>query len=126
MADNSRKTILNTLDRIADAIESVEVSQETIAGGVVPPIVYATLSVDTSGDDPVYSCDKTLDEILDAIEAGSFVFMKSGDTFIPLSGFANDKVVFQATSCGQTKLDIVVVEVESDAITVTEESVTLD
>ena len=62
-----------TTNNIPDAIALVTTVASSGGGGGGAEYYYVTISVDTSGEDPVYSADKTIAEINAAKQAGKII-----------------------------------------------------
>ena len=123
ISGDSENTSTSYYEKMASALEKI--SQTGFKGS--PQLMYAALTVDTSSGESVYHCDKTLAQLLAAINNGTYIVMKSGDSYLPLAGYSSTKVVFQDFEIASTKMNLRLVQVEAeDAVTLTEKSVTLD
>ena len=111
-------------DRIADALEVI--AQNGIGSSKQAGIVYATITAEPTEVENVYTyhCDKTLAQLLAAINAGSFIIAKHGDVYSPLYGYTSTKVTFQDFTVGLTTLDLTMIDVEAnDEVTITSKTV---
>ena len=113
-------------ERIANALEVIV--QNGIGSSNQAGIVYASITAAPTEVQGVYTyhCDKTLTELLAAINSGAFVFARHGDVFSPLSGYTNSSVVFQDISIGLNKVDFNTIVVSADSVTITKKEVTYD
>ena len=127
MADEYKINTRDVDDTASVPAGAYYVPTDDIGGTPIPAIVYATITTDVSGDDPVYHCDKTLEELLVAINAGSFVICRHGDVFSPLYGFSQTSVTFSDYYIYNGKLYVSSIEVAAhDAITMTDMTFTAD
>lgn len=122
--DNERKTQLNLLDRIADALEEMSPN---------PRVCWVTLTATTEDDTTTWTSDKYYAELEDAVASGAFVVAKFLDSYIlyaPIFGIdgENKTVAFQVHSVNTTdgKLGIFHFVVGEDSVTETYYTVTLD
>lgn len=122
--DNERKTQLNLLDRIADALEDMTPN---------PRVFWVTLTSTTEDDTTTWSSDKYYADIEDAVTSGAFVVARFPDSLVlyaPICGIdgENKTVMFQVFSVNTTdgKLGIYNFVVGEDAVTATTNTVTLD
>lgn len=115
--------IMDYYDRIADALEVI--AQNGIGSSKQAGIVYATITAEPTEVENVYiyHCDKTLAQLLAAINAGSFIIARHGDVYSSLSGYNNNKVTFQDFTVGPTTLDLTIIEVEANEVTITSKTV---
>ena len=113
-------------DRIADALEVI--AQNGIGSSKQAGIVYATITAEPTEVENVYTyhCDKTLAQLLAAINAGSFVIARHGDVYSPLFGYSSTTVTFQDFDLGLTKASFTIIDVKTDSVTVTKKEITYD
>ena len=127
MADEYKINTRDVDDTASVPAGAYYVPTDDIGGMPIPVIVYATITTDISGDDTVYHCDKTLAELLAAINAGSFVICRHGDVFSPLYGYSQTSVTFSDYYIYNGKLYVSSIEVEAnDTITMTDMTFTAD
>lgn len=113
-------------DRIADALEVI--AQNGIGSSKQAGIVYAIITAEPTEIENVYTyhCNKTLEQLLVAINTGSFIIARHGDVYSPLYGYTNTKVTFQDFTVGSTALDLTMIEVEANGVTITSKTITYD
>jgi len=122
--DNERKTQLNLLDRIADALEEMSPN---------PRVFWVTLTPTTVDDTTTWTSDKYYAELEDAVSSGAFVVAKFPDSFVvyaPIYGIdgENKTVAFQVYNVNTVdgKFNIWNFIVGEDSVTDTHYTVTLD
>ena len=121
---NDVSPTMDYYDRIADALEAI--AQNGVGSSNQAGVVYATISAEPTDIDNVYTyhCDKTLAQLLAAINDGSFVIAKHGDVYSPLFGYNSTKVTFQDFCIGPETLQFTTIEVEAnDTVTITSKTV---
>ena len=127
MADEYKINTRDVDDTASVPAGAYYVPTDDIGGKPAPVVVYATITAGGSGNDAVYHCDKTLEELLAAINAGSFVICRHGDVFSPLYGFSQTSVTFSDYYIYNGKLYVSSIEVAAhDAITMTDMTFTAD
>lgn len=127
MADEYKINVRDVDDTSAVPAGAYYVPQDDIGGQAPASIVYANISTDVSGDDPVYHCDMTLDEIIAAIEAGSYVIARHGDVFSPIVGYSNASAQFVDISLYNGKLNVTSILVAADnTVTTSDATITAD
>lgn len=118
-------TVWKNGDKITS--EKLNKLENAVASEGVPAIIYATLTGELVDDVIVNHCDKSLSELLAAIDAGSFIVLRHGDIFSPMCGFSNDNITFSDYYIHNGKLYVTSIKVEAeDVVTVSEMAVTGD
>ena len=127
MADEYKINMRDVDDTSAVPTGAYYVPTDDIGAKAPASVVYATITVDGSGDDVVYHCDMTLAQILAAINAGSYVICRHGDVFSPLYGFSQEAVTFGDYYVYNGKLHVSSIDIAAnDTVTVTEMTFTAD
>lgn len=127
MADEYKINTRDVDDTTTPPAGAYYIPTDDIGGKAPAPVVYAVITTEGEPGDYTYHCDKTLAELLEAIEAGSYVVCRHGDIFSPISGYSDDGVTFSDYYIYDGKLTVNSITVAAeDTITTAEMTFTAD